>query len=296
MGADPESARSAIASLQRSPDLELRACGAWLEISLCEIEMSLEGKSAALATRRAQRLEKLFRFAMRHGRRRPHLLDLAIEARMRRVRSMVQSGDRTAALGEARKVEKMLASRADRLSTATRVYTRGLTDLAVSQSGWAVRVLLRMAGITGDETRGRRLLESLAEGNTVYQADALFVLHHFARKGSKPDAAHTERYGKRLARAYRQNPQFIFNRAVDQYKTGRCAEALATLAPARTRLNEDPRLWSARMRKKVYWLTGRCALETGDKPLAQEALGRASEEQYGGYAEEVARLQRDLRG
>ena len=295
MTAELDAAREKIAQLHRSPDLELRACGVWLEIPQCEIELSLEGESDALIARRGRRLERLFKFAMRHGRRRPHLLDLAIEARMRRVRLMAETGDRPGALGEARKVEKMLAARADQPPTPTRSYARGLTNLAVSQSGWALRVLLKMAGIGGDEAQGRRLLESLAEGNTVYQADALFVLHHFARKGSAPDTVATERYGTRLARAYGQNPQFLFNRAVDQYQTGRCTEALATLAPARSRLNAKPRLWSARVRKKVYWLTGRCALDTGDKPLAQESLGRASQEQYGGYAEELALLLRDLR-
>lgn len=296
MSAEVNAARSTLARLQRSPDLELRACGMWLEVPLCEIEMALEGESEALTARRRRRLERLFKFAMRYGRRRPHLLDLAIEARMRRVRLLVESGEQATALGEARKVEKMLASRADLPSTPTRRYTRGLTDLAVSQSGWALRVLLGMAGIGGDAARGRRLLESLADGDSVYQGDALFVLHHFARKGSRPDAARTERYGGKLVRAFAQNPQFLFNRAVDQYETGRCADALATLAPVRSRLNEDPRLWSARVRKKVYWLTGRCALDTGDKPLAQKSLGLASREKYGGYAEELALLQRDLSG
>lgn len=296
MAAEVNAAKTAIEKLQNHRDLELRACAVWLEVKLSDVEMALEGTSDALLERSRDRLESLFKFAMRYGRQRRHLLDLAIEARMYRVRLMAERDDRAGALSEARKVEKMLASRAEANPTPTRRYARGMVDLGVSQSTWALRVLLKMAGLGGDESRGRRLLEALAEGDTVYRGDALFILHHFARQGSTPSRADTERYGLKLVEAFGQNPQFLFDRAVDQYETGRCEGALGTLAPLRSRLHEEPQLWSARVRKKVYWLTGRCALETGDKPLAQESLGLASREQYGGYAEEVKRLQQDLNG
>ena len=296
MSADLAAGQSAISQLQHSADLELRTCGIWLELPLCEIEMALEGESPALTERRNERLEKLFKFAMHYGPRRPYLLDLAIEARMRRIRLMVDRGDKGGALGEARKVEKMLESRKDAPPNATRDYSRGVTLLAVSRAAWGLQALLRMAGVRGDRKRGEELLEALAEGHTVYQADALFLLYHFARQNDKPGDQGVDRYGAKLILAYGQNPQFLFDRAVDQFRAGHCIDALATLQPARSRLHDNPKLWTARVRKKVYWLTGRCALDTGDKPLAKKSLGLASQEKFGGYAEEVEILQRDLSG
>lgn len=296
MSAELKAGRAAIAGLQRSPDLELRACGMWLEVPLGDVEFLLQGKSPALSHRRMRRLQKLFKFAMRYGRRRPHLLDLAIEARIRRVRVLVEQGQSTAAIREAQKVEKMLDARQGRASTPSRMYARGISDLAVAQAPWALRVLVKMAGMRGEPERGRRLLESLGTGTSVYRADALAVLYHFARKRDRPSAQEIDSYGARLARHYAQNPQFVFDHALDQFRAGRCADSLAILQPMRARLHADPVLWSPRTRKKVYWLTGRCALDTGNRSLAKQSLVLAVQEKDAGYAHEVERLKADLSG
>lgn len=294
MTAELDRGLSAVAKLQRSSDIELRACGAWLQVVSCDVEFILEGRSSALDRRRMRRLERLFKFAMRYGRARPHLLDLAIEARMRRVRVLVARGQRTRAVDEARKVEKMLDGRRAHARTPTRMYARGVADLAVAQTPWALRVLVSMAGIGGDAERGRRFLETLGSGSTVYRAEALLALYHLAPddgEGAPPAAG---RYGALLAKGFAQHPQFVFDHALDQFRAGRCADVLAILAPARSRLHADPELWSPRVRKKVYWLTGRCALDTGDKPLAEESLGLAARQRHGSYAQEVALLRADL--
>ena len=296
MTAELARGRAAIAALERDSDVELRACGAWLHVVLSDVEFVLEGRSPALNRRRMRRLERLFKFAVRHGRPRPHLLDLAIEARIRRVRVLVDQGKQTVAVSEARKVEKMLDGRADHARTPSRMYARGVADLAVAQAPWALRVLVNMAGLRGDAERGRRLLESLGNGRTVYRADALLALYHFARHRDDGARVDVERYGARLAGGFRHHPQFVFDHALDQFRAGRCIEALTILAPTRVRLQANPRLWSPRARKKVYWLTGRCALDTGNKPLAEESLGLAVREQHGSYAKEVALLRADLAG
>ena len=296
LSAELDAAQTAIERLQHSADLGLRTCGTWLEVPLSAMELTLEGKSPALSSRHMHRLEKLFKFAMQYGRRQPELLDLAIEARLRRVRMLVEQGEKTAAIGEARKVEKMLDSRSDSPPNATRMYARGVADLAVSGSPWALRVLVNLAGVGGDGERGERLLEKLAEGKSVYQGEALLVLYQFARQGESSPDADTQRYGAALALAHAESPQYVFDRAVDQYRTGACADALQTLGGVRSRLGANAGLWTPRVRKRVYWLTGRCALDTGDKSLAKESLELASQENHDSYTEEVAVLAADLKG
>lgn len=280
--------------LKRHRDIELRACGYWLEIPRSTAELVLRGKRKISPEDHERRLKILHAFGMRFGKKRPHLRDLAIEARMRRVRLLLETGKKTDALEEARRVEKMLASRAQKPTTASRTYVRGAIDLVVGESAWPVRTLLSMAGVEGDSKRGRTLLESLAKEDTVYRSEAGSVLYHFARENHGSRHARTQRYGRMLAAEFPENPQFGFDHGVDLVRLGKPAQALQRIEPAYRRLLKEPELWTSRLRKRIEWLTARAAFDCGQSKLAHEARTRAEKERYGGYKNELDILSKDM--
>ncbi|MEL7371507.1 MAG: hypothetical protein AAFN74_21470, partial [Myxococcota bacterium] len=115
MSAKPDQTEEILQKLAASSDLEDKACAVWLHMPLNEIEMSLEGNGKGLPERREKRLKRLFKFSKVFGKRRPHFAMLELEARMRRVRLLIQQGERVNSLTEARRVERML----DRLGNRT---------------------------------------------------------------------------------------------------------------------------------------------------------------------------------
>lgn len=272
---DLEAGRAAIEELSKSKDLDLRLCGLWLEIPFGNAELVLNGRSEEWRDRREERLKALYGVARKYGSRRgPEWTDLMIEARMRRAQVLAQRKERLKSMQEARAVERALAER-NRPDTAVRAYTEGAVDLAVGQAAWGLRMLLSAAGIDGDPDRGKRTLEALARGETVYATEALMLLVQLSRKQHGGSDPRTLRYGARLVRRHPDSPQFVYDHADNLRKAGRCAEALELLAPFRARLEEDSQAWSPKVRRKLHGLTARCALAVRDYPLAQQAHARA---------------------
>jgi hypothetical protein len=270
-GSDAEAlvARTALA---RRGDLAGLACSVWLELPRDEVELALEGPNDALNERRTKRLGRLFGFSKRFGRQDPSFAALELEARMRRVRLLVDIGDRTEGLAEARRVQKMLAAARKDTQHPSVVYVAGVIDLAVSSANLPLRLLLGMAGIEGDVDRGRRGLESLVDGDTVYAADALFLLAHFERAREGLGTPRALVYAERLSKRYPSNPQFAFDHAEDLIAAGRAKEVGPLLAPFRARLDASPEAWSPLVRAKLHWALGHAAFASGDRPGAAERL------------------------
>ncbi|MBK8012938.1 MAG: hypothetical protein IPK13_16480 [Deltaproteobacteria bacterium] len=294
VGRDATQAMAAIQALEKSPSVELQACAHWLMIPFGVNELVFQGKSPALHLRTEARLEALFRFAMKHAREYPHLRDLAIEARMRRVRLLIEMKERDRAVKEAKLVEKMLASRAASPQTPSWQYARGATDLAIGSTSWPLRVLASAAGIKGDAERGYRLLNGLKATNTVYRAEALDVLHFFAEQDEEKPSARTLALVAERARALPKSAYYALDLAESWAALGRWDEAEQALASVRGVLAESPDAWSPRLRRRIYYVMARCAAEREDFATAQAELSRASKEQWGGYAEMIAALQVEL--
>ena len=291
MTAKPDAIEKSLSALAASDDLDDKACAVWLEQPLNEIEMSLEGNGYGLPDRRKKRLLRLFKFSKVFGKRSPQYAMLEMEARMRRVRLLAKDGERVGALKEMRRVERMLDQVGSRRSP-TIDYVRGVTRLAVSQAGLPLRLLLGMAGVSGDEKVGRELLESLAKGDTVYAADALYILHHFAQENKDTKAG--LRYGAMLTERFPNNPQFAYEYAKVLFRAKRYDEVLTATARFRSRLDEEPNAWSDRIRKKLYVISAKAALESGNKGDAKRWTTLASEQKYGGLKGETKALLRRL--
>ena len=291
MSADADATTKMLDELASSPDLEDKACAVWLELPLNEIEMSLEGNGHGLPKRREKRLVRLFKFSKAFGSRRPHFAMLELEARMRRVRLLVKKGERVNALREARRVERML-DQLGRRRNPTVDYVTGVTRLAVSQAAFPLRVLLGMAGVSGDEKNGRRLLEELASGDTVYAGDATYLLHHFAQENKDTEAG--LRYGEMLTKRFPNNPQFAYEYARVLYRAKNYDGVFSATAKFRDRLTENPSAWSDRIRKKLYIISAKAALETGQKDKAKQWATLASQQKYGGLVQETSALLKQL--
>ena len=291
MAADTDKTKETLETLAKSKDLEDKACAVWLELPLNEIEMSLEGNGKGLPKRRERRLMRLFKFSKKFGRRRAHFAMLELEARMRRVRLLVKQGERVNALKEARRVERML-EQVGRRPNPTVDYVTGVTRLAISQAAFPLRWLLGMAGVSGDEKKGRRLLEKLAAGDTVYAGDANYILHHFAHENKDWPAA--VRYGAKLTERFPDNPQFAYEYARALFASKKYDEIFATTAPFMARLQEDSNAWSGRIRKKLYFINAKASYEVGKKDDAKRLATLASEQRYGGLVEETNKLLKKL--
>lgn len=244
-------ARQAIDALYRSADDELKLCALWLEIPLGNAELVLEGRSESLFERREDRLRALHGAAQRFGRGRSHWVDVAVEARMRRIQLLAQKGERTESVTEARRVLRQLERREGAPPSPSRSYARGAIDLAVGQATWALRMLLSAAGISGDPEAGQRALEELAASDTVYASEALLLLRQLSKDSRGADAPQTLRYGAQLVARFPESPQFAMDHAADLLAAGRVADAGKVLAPFERRLQVDPELWSGRVRRNL---------------------------------------------
>ncbi|MEQ8279110.1 MAG: hypothetical protein RMA76_16890 [Deltaproteobacteria bacterium] len=271
MSVDFEGARAKLAKLDRG-DVEDKACAVWTRAMLAETALAVGGRQPQLLEARRKSLYAMFSFAKRY-RKTPHLADLAIEARVRRVRVLLDDGERKRALDETRGAVKMLERR-EGANNATLDYTRGVVNMALSQSGWGMRLLLQVAGFSGDANLGRTSLERLAQGKSVYWSDAQYVRHFFTVESDAKDT-NAAAMMKRLVDAFPDNPQLTYEYATDLFVAGDCPATLATVTNLNARIDSDPGLWSNDMRAKLYWLGGRCAADVGQRELAMRWAKRA---------------------
>lgn len=294
LSADLAAAEARLSALEASRDPEDQACAVWARVGHAETQIAVKGPEKALLENRERRLLRMFGFAKSHEKRGRHLGDLEMEARVRRVRVLVDKGDRTDALKEAKRVKELLAERGGGDESPTLTYVRGVVDMAVSQSAWPLKMLLGMAGVSGDAGRGRKALTQLADGATVYRWDAIYVLRHFAEESPGPENGRPLDFSLRISPRFRTNPQLVYDHALDFHRERRCAEALEVAKPLVSRLEREPSLWSAQARAKLFWISGRCALDTGDRVGAQKWAELAAAQRFAGLEKEIAALKTGL--
>lgn len=282
-----QDAEKRISRLEKG-DVEDRACAAWARVTMAETQIAAGGRMPALMKNRERRLLQLFKFAKRH-RNHQHLADLAIEARIRRVRVLLDKGERTKALEESQLAEKLLERRG-KASNPTLDYTRGVTNMAVSQSGWALKTLLSVAGVSGDASRGREALEALATSGTVYEADAQYVRHFFAVQSKSEENGDPAALMKTLVDRYPSNPQLVYEYAMDLWRAKKCDVAFEAVSPTIQRIDADPGQFSNMVRAKLYWIGGACAADIGKRDLARRYAKMAEQQKFEPLAERIQEL------
>jgi hypothetical protein len=286
LAADLDEADRKIKPLEASSDAEDQACGVWLRATLAETQISVGGRLPALLENREKVLLRMFKFAKSHASER-HLADLEIEARMRRVRALVDKGERTDALKEINRTKELLAQRKDSTETPTQKYVAGIVNSAVSQSGFPMKVVLGIAGVSGDADQGRQHLKDLAAGTSIYRYDAMYILHHFSRESPSKENGAPIDYSKPLFSQFPTNPQFAYDLAVDLYEAKRCKDSLDALTDTRKKLAEAPNQWSSTVRAKLYYITGRCSFDVGDKATAKRYAELAKSQNYEDLADPI---------
>ena len=269
LAADMDEAERRIKPLEASGDVEDQACGVWLRAALAETQIAVGGRLPALMENRERVLLRMFKFAKVNGPKGQHLADLEIEARMRRVRALVDKGDKGDALKEVNRTKDLLAQRKGAPGTPTQKYVSGIVNGAAANSGFPMRVVLGLAGLSGDSDEGRQHLMEVAKGTSVYRYDAMYVLHHFSRENRSEENGAPVDYSKTLFDRFPSNPQFTYDLAVDLYEAKRCKDSLEILTDARKKLEAAPQSWSSTVRAKLYYITGQCSAEVGDKVTAK---------------------------
>jgi hypothetical protein len=269
LSADMDEAERRIKPLEASGDVEDQACGVWLRAALAETQIAVGGRLPALMENRERVLLRMFKFAKVNGPKGQHLADLEIEARMRRVRALVDKGDKGDALKEVNRTKDLLAQRKGAPGRRPKNTSRGSSTARpptpASRCGWcsAWPAFLEI------RRRGRRHLMEVAKGTSVYRYDAMYVLHHFSRENRSEENGAPVDYSKTLFDRFPTNPQFTYDLAVDLYEAKRCKDSLAVLTDARKRLETEPQSWSSTVRAKLYYITGQCSAEVGDKVTAK---------------------------
>jgi hypothetical protein len=156
----------------------------------------------------------MFAFSRANQRMGTRIADLEMEARMRRVRVLLDLDQRTDALKEIKRVKTLLEARKGE-PTPTVKYVRGITGLAVGGAAWPLRTLLALAGIDGDADRGRAVLLEVTRGSTVYRFDALYLMHYFAEESPGGTNGSPLQYSGPLSDLFPSNPQLAYDYAGD---------------------------------------------------------------------------------
>lgn len=255
-----EKAKAFASEAQRASDLDRQACGFWLMASVTETELAVLGRGSVSLKTQKSRLDALEAFAKAHPEE-ARFSDLAIEAKLRRVRMLLSDGSPTRAVGQARDadagIEKAVAGSA---RTPTLAYALAVSNLAIAHSDWAVRTAARLAGLSGNSKIGERALRQLMASESVYQHEAYYLARTFAE--AKPDGrlGPPLPYSSWLVKRYPNNPQLGFDHAVDLTDAGQSAKVPGALAPLLDKLKADPKRWGSAIRSKIYWIMGRAEL------------------------------------
>lgn len=293
-GADLDAAAAMQAVLVKG-DPDDKACSVWLGVTLSEMRIALLGRTEENIEFRSKQLDRMFGFSKHYGKTAGRFADIELEARSRRVRVLLDIGDRGGALAEARRAKKMLDKRPARApSTATYEFVRGGLGLAVSSASWPLRTVLRVVGLGGDGDEGKKAFEKLWASETVYKYDSMYSARHFATERPDGPLGKPSQYSKRLYERFTGNHQFVFDYADDLRRDERCKDALEHLAPTAAALDATPQVYSSGIRARVYWLIGRCARTLEDLPRAKAYAKRARAENYPPVEERLSDLEGDL--
>jgi hypothetical protein len=289
-----EQAEPALSALEASRDPDDQACGVWVRMSLAEYRIAFFGQTPELLEEQDRRLGRMYGFARAHEKLGARFRDLALEARIRRIRVLFAGNKRQEAVKEARRVQALLDAPRSDPATPSYDYTIGLVNSAVAFSPWAARALLKVAGISGDGELGYQALRRLVDGPTVYRHEAVYVSHHFAEQEPTGPFGPPTSYSARLHQAFPANATFAFDAAIDLWRAGQCDQALLMLEPLTRQLESAPESYSGAARARLYWLSGTCVLARGDKTGARRFADLAAGQGFAGLAAEIAQLKARL--
>lgn len=293
LSADFDASDDRLRALESSSDVEDKACAVWARVVLAEVQIAIGGRMPALLENREHTLKRMYGFSRAHAALGPRFRDLEIEARVRRVRVLVDLGERREALKEMRRAGDLLDRRKGE-PTATMRYVRGVSYMAVSQSPWALRTLMGMAGIRGEAEIGRGDLKTLERGTSVYRYDAVYLLHYFAEASPGGANGIPSDYSRRMSELFPTNPQFSYDYALDLQREKRCGDSLRAIERFTSKLQREPMLWSSQVRAKLYWLSGRCAMDLGDRALARTYVERAEAQKFSEINDKIEELRSEL--
>lgn len=293
LSADFAAAEPKIRAIEKSADTDDQACGVWLRVSLAEAQLAVGGRLPALLDYRERMLSRMGGFSKAKGGIAKRFSDLELEARLRRVRVLVDKNEKGDALKEIQKVNEMLEKRGGADANATLIYARAVTDSAVGNSPWALRTLMRMAGVKGDAKLGREALESLEKSDTVYKYDAMYLQHYFAIGAPDGDFGKPAPHAKKLVDKFPTNPQFAIELAKDLYAERKIDQAFGIVSSFTAQLEKQPSLYSNQLRAHLYLLSGQCAKDLGKKELASRFALLAEAQSYAPLADEIDALKDD---
>jgi hypothetical protein len=293
LAVDFEAAEAKIKPIEKSGDTDDQACGVWLRVSLAEAQLAVGGRLPALLDNRERMLKRMYGFSKAKGGVAKRFADLEFEARLRRVRVLVDKEEKSEALKEIQKITEMLEKRGDAEMNPTLTYSQGVTNAAVGNAPWALRTLMRIAGVKGDAQKGLRDLRTLEQSATVYKYDAMYLQHYFALASPDGDFGKPAPHAKKLADKFPTNPQFAIELAKDLYAEKKHEQALTAIAPFTAELEKKPSLYSSQLRANLYLLSGRCAKDLGKPELAKRYATLAEAQSYQPLADEIEALKDD---
>lgn len=289
-------AETKLAPLEASKDLDDQACGVWLRVGLSELKIAVLGGTPENLAARKKALSHMYGFAKTFKSRGARFLDLEYEARLRRVRVLLEEGESKEALSEAKIVQKMIADRPKAAPTPTLDYSIGVLNAALASPGWAARALLSVAGLDSDKEVGAAALNKLSDGNSLYKWDAIYVAHHFAREVEGAGFRAPSAYSQPLLERFPTNPQFVFDVAADLWREKKYSESLKVAERAAAQIDAAPSKWSAKIRAKIYWIAGRSALDRGDRAEAKRRAELAKAQNFEELEDQIDDLFDDLEG
>lgn len=269
---EPAAADLALRPLEQSRDADDVACSVYLRVVAADARLAVEGNTKAAERSRDRALKRLFGFAKAHAKHGPRFADLELDARMRRVRVLFERDEKTEAIAEARRTQRLLEGR-EGSTSPTVEFARGAMYGALGQASSVARMFLGLAGISGDPDAGYRALVRLADLPSVYRAEALQMARQFAYDLDDPGPLGDPiALGERLVERYPQHPQYAYDHAYTLIRTSRPERAEAVLAPHLERLARDDGAWAPTMRAKLHYLATRAALNQGELGAARAHL------------------------
>jgi hypothetical protein len=274
---DTAVAEARLKALEGSRDPDDVACALWVRASIVELQLGFYGRSPELEGQRKKALSRLAGFARAHKADGPRFADLELEARLRRIRVLSDDGQRSQLVSELRELVGLLDARGLEPMTPTLHYTIGVMHAALSSPGWAARAALSVMGITVEPEIAARHLHPLADGDSVYRGDALYLSQFFAEAMGKAMRA-PESYRRTLFERFPDAPQFAYERALDLRGGKPCGGTRPIFERFLRRVDAEPNVWGPLLRAKLLWLGGVCALEAGEKAEARRLGEKAKAE------------------
>jgi hypothetical protein len=285
-----------IAAIEATRDLDDVACALWIRATASELQIAVLGHTPELVAGRKKALSRLFGFAKANKGKGARFADLELEARLRRVRVLLEEGQASDALKESKGVQKMVEDRPAGSPTPTLDYVIGALHSGLASPGWAARTFLSIAGLGADKKLGAEAINKLADGSSIYKWDAMYIGHHFSLEIDDAGFRAPSSYSRPCLERFPMNPQFIFDLASDLWREKKYAEARKIAAVAVAKIDADPTIWSPKIRAKIYWIAGRTALDAGDRGEAKRRAELARAQQFRELEDKIDDLFDDLSG